>query len=601
MKRSALLVVLCLGIFNSGFALAQNRPGLINERDAQRAGLKIQWTSAVEVAPTLGKISGLYLHISDKHSTTTFEIEYGGTVEVNALVAQAKGTDAEKQKAALARLAVISARHFGQQNMENLDERAKSYADQVKQPSTIREVISQFGYGRNGRQLGIAGAEQAAKDRQYVLQVGRGIISTMKKFVTPKITLYVSTSDGVVQSIDGATGKKLWATSIGKREFSTSAPVANEEFVAVTNGSAVHCLRTDTGKFIWKHTCKAAPGGPPAISEDFIFVPLVNGFVDAFPLWDQTDRKDIVEKRKFAEPDEDKSESRLAYEKAIKETRLARYGRLNRRVSKHMSIKHFVSAGAAMNRPIVTKKTTSWPTLRGHYNVGSNSRDNIGKMRYRLKTGGPIRASGAYYKNHIFVGSTDGFVYKLDERDGSLAWSLGLGEPISQTPVPVGDAVYAISDDMGLFKIDLQDGNLNARWPARVADIRSFIGASKDRLYLLNNLGQMVILQQETGAEVARFSTNSQDLKLYNLKTDRLYVGSKDGTIQCIREINSNHPYIHSSFGDSKTTTPAKPPVKPAGEGNPFGEKKENNPFNKGAGKKDDGKKKKEGNPFKGG
>ena len=596
MKRSALLIAICFGIFSSGVTHAQKRSGVIDQKDAQRAGLKVEWTTSVETDPSYGKVVGLYLHISDKYSTTTFEIQYGGTDEVKALVAQAKAGNPEKQKIALERLSAISARHFGQKNMDKLDERAKSFADQVKQASTVREVISQFARGPSGRMYGIAGAEQAAKDRQYVLNLGRGVIATISKHVTPKTTLYASTTEGLVQAIDATTGKKLWSTMTGKRVFFTSAPVANEDFVAVTNGSSVHCLRSDTGKFIWSHTCNAAPGGAPAISDDFIFVPLVNGFVDAFPLWDQTDRKDVVEKRKFAQPDEEKSKSRIAYENAIKAERLSRYGRLNRRVSKHMTIKHFVSAGAAMNRPIVTKNTTSWPTLRGHYNVGSNSRDNVGKMRYRLKTGGPIRASGAYYKNHIFVASTDGFVYKLDERDGSLAWSLGTGEPISQTPVPVGDAVYVISNDLGLFKIDNATGTLAKRWPARVANIRSFVGASKDRLYLLNNLNQMVVLQQETGAEVAKFSTNGQNLKLYNLKTDRLYVGSTNGTIQCLSETTSNYPYIHASFGD-KANTPKKPtdPVKPdGGEKNPFGDDKkkdEKNPFG-------DEKKKGEKNPF---
>ena len=150
MKRSALLLTLCLTILATETVHAQRQTGVIDQRDAQRAGLKVNWTTSVEVDPSYSTIAGMYLYVSDKTSTTTFEIEYGGTDEVKGLLAMAKDGDANNQRIALDRLAVISSRHFGQRNTENLDDRAKAYMAEVNQAATVREVISQYDFGPNG-------------------------------------------------------------------------------------------------------------------------------------------------------------------------------------------------------------------------------------------------------------------------------------------------------------------------------------------------------------------------------------------------------------------------------------------------------------------
>ena len=533
-KRAALLSAVLLFVLGNSLAQAQ-LTGVIDQVRAQKAGLKVEWISQVQVDPTAAKLSGIYLQVSDKNSTTTFELTYG------------------KQ----------------------------------------REVISQFDFGPDGRQFGVEGAKEWAELRQEILKEGRGIDAKIEKFVTPKTMLYATTTEGVVQAIDGTTGKTIWSTTVGNRKFHTTGPSANEEFVTIVNGSSIYCLRADTGKPLWNHTCRAAPGAAPAMSDDFAFVPLLNGFVEAFPLFDPTA---VVDKRKqvsLESPEETKTEAQLAREKTIKEERISRYGRVNNRVSKHMSMNYFVSAGAATDPPIVTGLTTSWPTLRGHYNVGYNSRDKVGKMIFRLKTGGPIVAPGAERNQILFVASTDGFVYAVDERDGTLQWNFGTGEPISQTPIPIGDSVYAISNDFGMFKINIKTGEADENWPSRLDNIKSFVAASRDKIYVIDNLNRLVAIQQKTGAIVSRVAARGQDFQHYNLKTDRIYIGTKTGTIQCLREIGQNHPIIHSAeqMDDGKTDGGQKKPDDGKGEKNPFDEKGEKNPFDE---------KKEEKNPFDG-
>ncbi len=71
-----------------------------------------------------------------------------------------------------------------------------------------------------------------------------------------------------------------------------------------------------------------------------------------------------------------------------------------------------------------------------------------GEECWSFFTGGPIRLAPTVWKNRVFVGSDDGFVYCLDADDGTLLWKirggpnneklLGSGKMISRWPIRTG-------------------------------------------------------------------------------------------------------------------------------------------------------------------
>lgn len=80
-----------------------------------------------------------------------------------------------------------------------------------------------------------------------------------------------------------------------------------------------------------------------------------------------------------------------------------------------------------------------------------------GQQRWSFFTGGPVRLAPAVWKNRVFVGSDDGFVYCLSADSGQLLWKkrggpndeklLGSGKMISRWPIRTGvlldeDIVY---------------------------------------------------------------------------------------------------------------------------------------------------------------
>ena len=245
---------------------------------------------------------------------------------------------------------------------------------------------------------------------------------------------------------------------------------------------------------------------------------------------------------------------------------------------------------------------------------------NPREMRYRLEMKGNAAAPLALMQpDRALAMTVNGYVYCLHQYRREVVWKFATGESSSQSPVAVGDAVYALTDESNLFCISGVDGE--ERW--RVHGIKHFLASGKDRLYCLADGGRLVILDTKSGSRVGSLPAEELDLRVVNTLTDRIYVGTKMGTLQCLHEITAPQPLIHVSSG----AAPIKPKkqlkqdvVKPkAGDkdvGDPFGgdepkdgEKMEKpdgeNPFGDEmpkagdkAGDKDKAKKKEEDNPF---
>ena len=96
--------------------------------------------------------------------------------------------------------------------------------------------------------------------------------------------LVVLTTAGLVQALDANTGQTLWSTAVGKPEYPSLGPAVSGEHVALVNGSTLYVLERGTGKPIKSRPVGGAPGASPALSETYVFVPLVSGRIEGYPL-----------------------------------------------------------------------------------------------------------------------------------------------------------------------------------------------------------------------------------------------------------------------------------------------------------------------------
>jgi len=329
--------------------------------------------------------------------------------------------------------------------------------------------------------------------------------------VVPEITLYASSERGLVQSIDAETGKTLWSVGIGNSNYPTTIPGANDDFVAVINGSQVYVLKADDGTVVWNKMAIGAPGAGPALSDTLLFIPMLNGAMETY-LIDQPKRPAAV----------------------------------------------FRSFGRAMTQPVVSPTSVAWPTDRGNLYVGNA---NVPDMRFRLEAKDSIDAAPAFLSpSLVFATSRDGYVYCFSETRGTIHWRFTTGEPISQSPVALEDTVYVISDRGNLYAINIEDAT--ERW--LVGGMRHYLAGTSQRLYCIDTEGNFVILDRATGGLVGALPVPTLDLHVMNIQTDRIFIGNMGGLLQCLRETGSHYPVIH--FGEvKKRKAPAvlKPGQKP--------------------------------------
>jgi outer membrane protein assembly factor BamB len=414
----------------------------------------------------------------------------------------------------------------------------------------LREVFSDKDLDPTGAVMGVAGAEEFAKLRQEVMQaelkfLGSDASVKMERYSIPKITIFALTANGVVHSINGESGKVNWRTEIGTRRFPSVGLGASKKYVAAVNGSKVFCLDTATGKIVFEHQCTHAVLSAPAVSDETVFVPLADGSLQALPIETEA------------------------------------FGNLP-----------LNAVGSATTPPIVAGNIVAWTSDAGYLTVAPKS--EIKSMKYRIKGAGEFASSPASSQGRVFAVTINGFIYAIDDRTGSVLWNFAVGQQVSKAPVALGDSLLIISDENNLFNFDAQSGIATQGWEQPLPNISGFAGASQTHLYLKDIGGNIVVYDRKTGTRLQMVGTQTVFQSLVNTQTDRIYICTSTGMLECLREIGQIRPYFHADAvelaaadGTETVTPPADPAegTKPATDStNPFGgvappKKDASNPF----------------------
>ena len=351
-------------------------------------------------------------------------------------------------------------------------------------------------------------------------------------------TLFVQTSAAVVHSIDAETGRTNWVRMIGRARHPSMAVGVNDKYLAVVNGTTLYLHDRRTGRAIsvgnqlWQRRIGGVAGAGPALTDDYIYVPIVNGRMEGYRIEDH-------KKPPWA----------------------------------------FHSAGRALTQPVVTHRldkdgvivadSISWPTDRGHLYVG---RPNNPSLRFRFEAFDAIVAAPAYMHPYLVSAGTDGYVNAVHVRTGDVLWDFSAGDGIYQSPVVIGDSIYVIPKNGGMFCISSKTGQ-KKWWTPRV---RRFLAGSEKRLYVIDHVGRIAIIDAGSGGRIGTLNTTGLDLFFSNAQSDRIYVGTKTGLIQCLHEIGRDEPMTHvklvktEAVVEEGAATDGQPEDQPVVPGDPF-------------------------------
>ena len=251
------------------------------------------------------------------------------------------------------------------------------------------------------------------------------------------------------------------------------------------------------------------------------------------------------------------------------------------------------SNGRVLSQPVLGQRSIAWSTDQGNVYVAGTAKAS---MWYRVNTIGKVIAPIAYQAPGRYVANcVDGFVYCVDELTGDMVWRQSLGEVLTNEPVLVKNRAYIVSRDKTCYCLDMRNGDIIWSQP----NMQRIVAASGKRLYALDRLGNLMILNLESGGRVKAVAAGKVDFVVSNPLTDRIYMGTRTGLIQCVREIHQTYPLLHidetalavaeDEEEDQNAGQPANDPMAPAGNpmppavpgNNPFGGNKPpaNNPF----------------------
>jgi outer membrane protein assembly factor BamB len=345
--------------------------------------------------------------------------------------------------------------------------------------------------------------------------------------------LLVQTTAGVLTALDAETGRTLWGRQVGPRGRWTSEAAANKGHIAVVVGSKLYILERETGTLLWERQLVGVPGAGPELSETYAFVPMINGQIEGYAVDGSTKFSPWVYK----------------------------------------------SAGHVLNSPMTTPQTVSWTTQLGYFYVAGPNGEGV---RYRLETNDAIHARPGYWTPNLYAGSINGFVYAVDEASARINWKYSIGEAIHEPPVAIEDKVFVISQYRGMTCLDAAEARL--LWVA--PGIAQFLSASDTRLYAVDKVGRLQVLDIATGTQLASMPLVDVPLTVTNPASDRIYLVGASGAVQCLHELRQQTPTMHvppapdvkalptlrDRSAESEEETPHEEPPASVPSDSPFGE-----------------------------
>jgi outer membrane protein assembly factor BamB len=412
--------------------------------------------------------------------------------------------------------------------------------------------------------------------------------------------LYAQSSRATLEAIDAETGQKLWAKLVGQPNHPSLPPSASRDLVATINGSTLFVLNRYTGDILYQTTIDGAPGGGPGLSNKRAYVPMVTGMILAYRLEPVVDAAKELGKLNVHAPDMTDEEKKEQAKKDEEERRE------NIRIrQEYVPPLACSSTGRGLVPPLVTTQNrdeeyVTWVTDRGYLYVGRVDRRSADKFvaTYRLGTKGTFSNPPAYLppdpkvlgdSGIVFAGSSDGYVYAVLERSGEFQWKFAASEPVIDSPVVIENRVYVTTELGGMFCLNAKTGK--QIWWA--PDLLHFVAAGKRRVYAADKLDRLRIIDARTGATLDNMPTSTLPIKISNGQTDRIYLGSEDGAIQCLRELDQPKVVVYNEsrkpLPDEEPPKAApKPKPKPVDSGAPKVAHDRPAPKKKAAAKKDD-------------
>jgi outer membrane protein assembly factor BamB len=147
----------------------------------------------------------------------------------------------------------------------------------------------------------------------------------------------------------------------------------------------------------------------------------------------------------------------------------------------------------------------------------------------------PVQARPHIDATGVYFGGLDHRIYKLDPLTGRYAWPykrVQVPEAVTLSPVLLGERLFQVVEGRGIYVIDTNSGD--TLWTLNEA--AAFISATPQRVHLLSNQGEILVVDPSNGHIVQRYWTAGARFAVANTSTSAMYLADSSGLVQCAAE-----------------------------------------------------------------
>lgn len=393
------------------------------------------------------------------------------------------------------------------------------------------------------------GAEKAQAEAKRIAarMLGKSDGIDVAEIAIPEIKLVVVTSSGLVQCFDAETGKLQWATPCGSTNVTTLPAAFSNLGVSLIQGDYLYLLDWTTGKQMQKFHL------PNFNSSSLVVLDSVVEPVGGTTSAARPNSMALVSDYRGQVSDYGFHEQTLPWNDQL--------------------------IGRSELRPVASPDRTmvAIPTNTGKVYVYTGNVKP--RVLYRYEASSGITRSLSSGSDGFYIGSLDGTLTKVSF-DGKIVWSFHLSYPIDQPALldTKNGLVFVATESGELTAID--DATGYEAWPKSVrGDVFCPIALSGSNVLCKTVDDRLIAFDRKSG-QPQGITTNMKlgKTQVINSSTDRTYLISSKGQIQCLRPIGKDLPTLVTAIQakpKEKRPVEAEPSSEPAAteatSADPFG------------------------------